>query len=90
MKLLILLMVIWNTITFAMMGIDKYKAKRDKMRISEDTLLFNSFMMGAIGTCIGALVFHHKTKKLKFRIALPVSLIVNGAVIYGLIHFNIV
>ena len=90
MKLLILLMVIWNLITFAMMGIDKYKAKADKRRISEKTLLMSSFIMGAAGIASGALVFHHKTRKLKFQILIPLSVIANIATIYALIHYNIV
>ncbi len=90
MKLLILLMVIWNLITFIMMAVDKYKAKNDKTRISEKTLLLSSFIMGSIGVTAGALVFHHKTKKLKFQILVPLSIIVNVVVIYGLVHFEIV
>ena len=49
MKLLILLMVIWNTIAFIMMGIDKRRAIKDQERISEKTLLISAFIMGAIG-----------------------------------------
>ena len=90
MKLLILLMAIWNLITFFMMGIDKRKAIRDRDRISEKTLLISSFIMGAPGIGTGMLVFHHKTRKMKFRILIPLALLVNGIVIYGLIYFHIV
>lgn len=90
MKLLILLMVIWNTVAFIMMGIDKRRAIKEQQRISEKTLILSAFIMGAIGIGCGAMVFHHKTKKPLFRIGLPVALIVNAAVIYGLIYFNIV
>lgn len=90
MKLLILLMIVWNTIAFIMMGIDKYRAKKDGRRISEKTLIMSAFIMGAIGIIAGALAFHHKTKKLLFRVALPVALIVNAAAIYGLVYFNII
>lgn len=90
MKLLIFLMVIWNAIAFIMMGIDKRRAVKDGKRISEKTLLLSAFIMGAIGIGGGAVVFNHKTKKTLFRIGLPVALIVNAAVIYGLIYFNIV
>ena len=90
MKLLILLMAIWNLITFAMMGIDKARAKADKRRISEKTLLMSSFIMGAAGITAGALVFHHKTRKVKFQILIPLSILVNIAIIYALIHYNIV
>ena len=90
MKLLILIMVVWNLITFAMMGIDKGRAKANKRRISEKTLLLSSFIMGAAGIAAGALVFHHKTRKLKFQILGPLSIIVNIVTIYALIHYNIV
>lgn len=90
MKLLILLMVLWNLITFAMMGVDKAKAKKNKQRISEKTLILSSFIMGALGIAAGALVFHHKTRKIKFQILIPMSIIVNMALIYALIYYNIV
>ena len=90
MKLLILLMVVWNFITFCMMGIDKRRAISDKERISEKTLLTSSFIMGAAGIGAGALTFHHKTQKLKFRILVPCAFFVNGLVIYALIRFHIV
>lgn len=90
MKLLILLMVLWNLITFAMMGVDKAKAKKNKQRISEKTLILSSFIMGALGIAAGSLVFHHKTRKIKFQILIPMSIIVNIALIYALIYYNIV
>ena len=90
MKLLIILMVVWNLIAFIMMGIDKRRAEKEKQRIREKTLLLSAFIMGAIGIGAGMLVFHHKTKKTLFVVGLPVALIVNAAVIYGLIYFNIV
>ena len=39
-----------NAVTFLLYGIDKYKAKKNKWRISEATLL----TMAAIGGSIGA------------------------------------
>ena len=75
MKLLIAVMCLWNLISFLMMGIDKYKANKDKKRISEKTLILSAF--------------HHKTKKLKFKILMPLSIIFNGAVIYGLYCLNL-
>ena len=42
MKLLIVMMVVWNLITFSMMGIDKHRAKKDKPRIREKTLIIVS------------------------------------------------
>ena len=90
MKLLISLMLTWNLITFLVMGIDKYKAKHDKQRISEKNLLMCAFLMGAAGTGLGMWAFHHKTRKMKFKILVPLAIIVNMAVIYGLTYYNIV
>ena len=75
------LWLIWNLITFLHMGIDKRKAVKEKQRISEKTILLSAFLMGAVGSGAGMLVFHHKTKKWKFRILVPLALAVNLAVI---------
>ena len=71
----------WNLFTFLQMGMDKRKAVKEKQRISEKTLLLSAFFMGAVGSGAGMLVFHHKTKKWKFRILVPLALAVNLAVI---------
>lgn len=90
MKLLFLLMLTWNVITFIIMGIDKFKAKHDKQRISEKNLLLCSLLMGAVGIGLGMMAFRHKTRKIKFQVLVPITLIINAAVIYGLFYYNIV
>lgn len=75
------LWLIWNLFTFLQMGMDKRKAVKEKQRISEKTLLLSAFFMGAVGSGAGMLVFHHKTKKWKFRILVPLALAGNLAVI---------
>ena len=69
--------VIWNVIVFALFGIDKYKAKRGKWRIKEKTLILCAFFMGAIGAGVGMSVFRHKTKKPMFKICVPLAFFVN-------------
>jgi uncharacterized membrane protein YsdA (DUF1294 family) len=66
------------------MGVDKLIAKLDGWRVSEATLLGTAFCMGAVGSLLGSKVFHHKTRKKKFRIGLPLALIVNIAVVVGI------
>ena len=83
-------MLTWNVITFIIMGIDKFKAKHDKQRISEKNLLLCSLLMGAVGIGLGMMAFRHKTRKIKFQILVPMTLIINAAVIYGLFYYNIV
>ena len=55
-----------NLITFVSYGIDKFKAIKNRYRISEYTLFVLSFFGGGIGAIIGMKVFHHKTRKLLF------------------------
>ena len=90
MKLFVEVLLLWNVITFLMMGIDKRRSIKNKRRISEKTLILSSFFMGATGTCLGTVVFHHKTRKIKFRTLLPLSLVINIAVIYVFNSINII
>ncbi len=64
---------------FIAFGIDKLKAKTGAWRISEAALLTLAFCGGAVGALLGMTVFRHKTKKIKFRICLPLALILWAA-----------
>jgi uncharacterized membrane protein YsdA (DUF1294 family) len=74
-------LVLWNMLTFALYGIDKSKAKNNKWRISEATLIACAFLMGGIGSFLGMQIFRHKTKHMKFRILVPLAVLVNIAVV---------
>ncbi len=78
---LLIYVLIINIVSFAIYGIDKRKAVEGKWRIPEATLLFTGFIGGAVGSFIGMKVFRHKTQKLKFRILVPVFILLNIAVI---------
>lgn len=69
-----------NLIAFIMFGVDKFKASHDLWRIPESTLILFAFLGGAIGALAGMKVFHHKTRKIKFRILIPAALVFNIAV----------
>ena len=84
---LICLWGIWNVLTFLLLGVDKLIAKMDGWRVSEATLLGTAFCMGAVGSFLGSRVFHHKTLKKKFRIGLPLALLVNAAVVVVIWYF---
>ena len=64
-----------NAVTFIVYGIDKYKAKKAKWRISEATLLLLAVLGGSIGAWIGMKVWHHKTMHKKFYIGVPTIII---------------
>lgn len=75
MKYFILYCCILSLIGFCSMGIDKRKAKKKQYRISEKTLLLIALFGGSIGSIVGMKVFHHKTLHNKFRIGLPLILL---------------
>ena len=77
-----------NIITFVTYGVDKSKAKKNKFRISEATLLLLAAIGGALGAACGMTFFHHKTKKPKFFVTVPLLLLLEAiVVIFVLIKF---
>jgi uncharacterized membrane protein YsdA (DUF1294 family) len=75
-----------NIAAFISMGADKRRAEMHQWRIRESTLFLLAILGGSVGALTGMLVFHHKTKHLKFMIGMPAILIaqaVIAAVIYS-------
>lgn len=68
-------LLIINIITFIIYGIDKRKSIKHKYRISEKTLMILPILGGTLGALIGMIIFHHKTKKKKFTILIPIILL---------------
>ena len=68
-----------NIVTFILYGIDKYKAKKGKWRISEATLLTMAAIGGSIGAWAGMRLWHHKTMHKKFKYGIPVIIIMQIA-----------
>jgi uncharacterized membrane protein YsdA (DUF1294 family) len=73
-EIIFIYLEIVNLVAFALMGIDKYKAKTQRWRIPEATLLLMAFLGGGIGSLAGMYLFHHKTRKPKFSVGVPVIL----------------
>lgn len=69
-----LYLLLVNIIAFALMGIDKAKAKKKKWRIPEKTLFFFAAVGGSIGSLAGMQVFRHKTQHNKFVYGMPAIL----------------
>ena len=68
--IIIMTAVLLSAVTFVLFGIDKHKAVKHRWRIPEATLLLAS-VLGGVGGLLGMLFFHHKTRKWKFRILVP-------------------
>lgn len=64
-----------NVATFFVYGIDKYKARKSRWRISEAALLLLAVLGGSIGAWLGMKVWHHKTLHKKFQYGVPLILI---------------
>lgn len=73
-KLILLYLLIVNAAGFLLMLVDKLKAKKNRWRIPERTLMGAAFLGGSIGCLLGMYTFRHKTKHLKFTIGIPVIL----------------
>ena len=74
-QLILIYLVAINVVTFFMYGIDKWKAKRSKWRISEATLLGMAAIGGSIGAWLGMRVWHHKTMHKKFQLGIPLIIV---------------
>lgn len=83
--LLLFYLVTINALGFLIMLADKEKAKKRLWRIPEATLLTVAALGGSIGCLVGMKVFHHKTRKPKFYIGIPVILALQ--LIFGVIVF---
>lgn len=70
-----------NILAFVLFGIDKQKARRNMWRIPEKTLLLSAVIGGSIGAVFGMQFFHHKTRKPKFAVGVPVILLVQIAAV---------
>lgn len=74
---LIIYLILINLLTFFFMGADKRYAIHHAFRIPENFLLGMAFCGGGIGGLLGMKIFHHKTKKPKFKYGLPLAVIWN-------------
>ena len=63
----LLFTVVTSFLAFVFYGVDKYRAAKDKPRISERTLHILSALGGWPGAYLGSRLFRHKTLKMSFR-----------------------
>jgi uncharacterized membrane protein YsdA (DUF1294 family) len=86
----IIYLIFISLITFVIFGIDKSKAKNNKERIKEKTLLFYTAFGGALGAFIGRILFRHKTDKIYFSMTIYFSLLLEivMVVVLGYLAFG--
>ena len=73
-----------NIIAFFLFYFDKKRSIKKKWRISESGLMKISFLGGGLGSLLAMSLLRHKTKKIKFKILIPFSLILHILIIYAI------
>lgn len=74
--ILLVVLIVMNLLAFALMGIDKMKAKSGAWRIPEKTLFLVTALFSGLGGTLGMKVFRHKTKHWYFKWGFPALLVV--------------
>ena len=83
MRPLLIYLFLVNALGLVFMLSDKVKAKKNKWRIPEATLMGLAIVGGSLGVMIGMRLFRHKTLHPKFAIGVP--LILTMQIILGII-----
>ena len=86
MRYLMYYLIVINIAAWLMYGLDKWKAKSGAWRIPERTLLLTALAGGSVGALAGMLLFHHKTRKPKFMIGVPVMFAAHCVIVGVIVH----
>ena len=85
MKYFLAYLLLINAAAFLLMLADKRKAKKNRWRIPERTLIGSAVLGGSVGALLGMYAFRHKTRHLKFTLGVPAILIAQIALAVFLI-----
>ena len=82
-------LIVINLIAFILYGIDKKRSIRKEYRISERVLLWMARLGGGIGCWLGIKIFRHITKHTKFRIVVPLWMLIwMAAVVFAVMKLG--
>lgn len=71
-----------SVLGFALMGIDKRRARRDGRRIPERRLFTVALLGGTPGAILGMYAFRHKTRHWYFKWGLPGLLLAQAGILW--------
>ncbi|MDD3705058.1 MAG: DUF1294 domain-containing protein [Clostridiaceae bacterium] len=77
MKTIMIYLIVVNIAAFAIMGADKYRARRNRWRIKEVSIFALGLIGGGAGLYLGMKLFRHKTRHLEFTMGIPAIIILN-------------
>lgn len=83
------LYLVMSGVGFAAYGVDKSAAKAGRRRVSEQTLLAVGVLGGWPGALVAQQVFRHKTRKRSFRRMYWFTVVINVAVLAGLVYIAV-
>lgn len=91
MKIFLIYIGVMSVISVVVCCYDKLVSKTGKvsLRTPEATLMLLSALGGSAAMYLCMLLIRHKTKHPKFMVGIPVILLLQGGLIYGLFHFGI-
>ena len=81
MKYFLLYLLLINAVAFVLMLADKQKARKNRWRIPERTLIGSALLGGSLGALLGMYTFRHKTRHWYFVYGMPFILILQIALI---------
>lgn len=82
MRFFLFYLLLINAAAFVLMLADKLKARKNRWRIPERTLMLSALLGGSIGALAGMYLFRHKTRHAKFTIGIPAILIAEVFLIF--------
>ena len=84
---IILYLAVISFISIFVTILDKHNAKKKKQRVPELTLLLLAAMGGSVGMYITMHMIHHKTRKPKFMVGIPLIIVLQAALCWFLWRF---
>ena len=88
MKYLLAYLLIINAAGFLLMRSDKVRARKNRWRIPEATLMTVAALGGSVGSLLGMYTFRHKTRHLKFTLGIPTILVLQLVFAVAIVRFS--
>ena len=89
MKRISIYLVTINVITYFLYAEDKRRAKQeDAWRIPERVLLNVTAIGGSVGALIAMKVYHHKVRKVKFYLGVPLIFLIHVVILFCYLYLE--
>lgn len=84
--LILLYLFFINIYGFTIMYLDKQRSIKKRWRVPEKRFFIVSLLLGSLGTYLGMIICHHKTKHWYFKYGIPMILIAQALIGYYLLN----